>query len=128
MMYRMSDKLKEVCIITESGRRTLGLFIRDFRQSPKEGYPDGWSLREMSSQIKQLTGFTITESTLSAIERGNNNPQWNTLAVLAATGFLKKPLGDPYNTADLFRICCDQLNPVTGENLKSDNGCLTGTR
>ncbi|MCS6814291.1 MAG: helix-turn-helix domain-containing protein [Cyanobacteria bacterium] len=103
--------VKAVPIITERGCKSLGQLIKRFREAPKPGFPKGWSLDEFVAEIQQETGFTISKSTLSKLERGHSEPKWDTLAILAATGFLvNAKTGEPLTTAQLFEIACEQLS------------------
>ena len=107
---------KKVFIITEQGCRNLGQIIRQFRESPKPNSPLGWSLDEFVAEIQRETGFLLSKSTLSKLERGHSEPKWDTLAILAATGFiLNSRTQQPFTTAELFAIACEQLDPIKGE-------------
>ncbi|MFP4336989.1 MAG: helix-turn-helix domain-containing protein [Halothece sp.] len=94
-----------VALTTEKGKKTLGLLLKYFREQ------QGWSLDELAEQIEVKTGYKLSKSTISQLERGNNEPKWNTLAILAATGYLVNPSsGQPLKTAELFEIACESLS------------------
>lgn len=97
-----------VCVITEKGRKSLGQVLKHFREAK------GWSMDDLFSEIHRVTGFTVSRSAISEIERGNTEPKWNTLAILAATGYMKNPAtGKALTTTDLFAIACETLDPST---------------
>lgn len=98
--------IETVCLITDKGRKYLGQVLKHFRTSRS------WSMDDLLSEINRVTGFTVSRATISELERGNNDPKWNTLAILAATGYMIHPAtGKPLSTTDLFAIACETLDP-----------------
>ncbi|NCJ06643.1 hypothetical protein GS597_09020 [Synechococcales cyanobacterium C] len=96
----------EIWLITEGGRKKLGQFIRETRK----GY--GFSQDDLIEVIHWLTGHRIGKATLSALERGNVKPQWDTLAILAASGRFKNARTYmPFTAEELFAIACERIDP-----------------
>jgi transcriptional regulator with XRE-family HTH domain len=92
--------------ITRQGRLVLGNLVRSAREK------EGLTLVEFIDLVWDLTGERIgSHTTISEIERGNRNPNWNTLAAIAATGIVKKSDGEPYRTHELFYIACEEQQP-----------------
>lgn len=95
-----------VCLITDKGRKYLGQVLKHFREA------QGWSLDDLFIKIHMVTGYTISRSAISQLERGLTDPKWNTLAILAATGYMIHPATlKPLTTTDLFAIACETLDP-----------------
>jgi transcriptional regulator with XRE-family HTH domain len=98
--------VETVCLITDKGRKYLGQVLKHFRTARR------WSMDDLLVEINRVTGFTVSRATISELERGNNEPKWNTLAILAATGYMIHPAtGKPLSTTDLFAIACETLDP-----------------
>lgn len=103
---RDSMSVETVCLITDKGRKSLGQVLKYFRTGK------GWSMDDLLLEINKKTGFTVSRATISELERGNNEPKWNTLAILAATGYAIHPAtGKPLSTTDLFAIACEVIDP-----------------
>lgn len=83
--------------ITKKGRETLGAVLKHYRNQK------GWSMDALVMEISKKTGFCISKSTLSHLERGNTEPQWNTLSILSSTGHI------PFTVQELFAIASEQL-------------------
>lgn len=95
-----------VCLITDKGRKSLGQVLKHFRTAKR------WSMDDLLIEINRVTGFTVSRATISELERGNNEPKWNTLAILAATGYMiHSATGKPLTTTELFAIACETLDP-----------------
>lgn len=93
-----------VCVITEKGKKSLGQVLKYFREA------QDWSLDDLFIEIHRVTGYTISRSAISQLERGLTDPKWNTLAILAATGYMIHPAtGQPLTTTDLFAIACETI-------------------
>lgn len=76
-------------------------------------------MEDLILQVNRVTGYKVSKSTISQLERGNADPKWNTLAVLAAAEFIKDKKGNFLTTNDLFAIACEEINPYI--NLISEN-------
>lgn len=90
---------------TECGLKELGKVIKQSRVAK------GWSLRELEAYIEEFTGHKITNSTLSGLERANREPNWNTLAIVAAAQFCLKEDGRPYTVEEFCDIASECYNP-----------------
>jgi len=96
-----------VCLTSEKGKKTLGHVLKRFREI------NGWSMDDLVEQIRQETGQSLSKSSISELERGNTEPKWNTLAILAATGYMKNPVtGRRLKTNELFEIACETFEPI----------------
>lgn len=105
--------MSTVPLITKQGRELLGQTILAARKSK------GWSIDDLVNHISTATGHKISKGTISSLERGNQKPDWDTLAILASTGFIKNPSsGRPYTPSDLFRIASEQISPGSGSGDK----------
>ncbi len=103
---RDTMSFETVCLITDKGRKCLGQVLKHFRAAR------GWSMDDLFMEINRVTGCTVSKATISELERGNTEPKWNTLAILAATGYMTHPAtGKPLTTTDLFAIACETLAP-----------------
>jgi len=99
--------LRAVCITTEKGKKSLGRVLKHFREA------NGWSIDRLIAEIDDATGYSMSKSAISELERGNTDPKWNTLAIIAGTGYIKDPVtGNPLTTSDLFKIACEDFDVV----------------
>lgn len=104
-------------MITEQGKKALGKLVKESREAMS------WSMQDVAAELFERTKFTITTSAISDLENGKRDPQWNTLAKLAALGYIKNPRSqEAYEVGDLFKIACEALDPVTGE-VRESVGC-----
>lgn len=94
----------QIPIMTKAGLIALGQLLEHSRKRL------GWSQDELLSQIKARTGCTISKSAISALERGNSKPGWDTLSILAATNYVQNPTNKPYTTTELFMIACERAD------------------
>lgn len=93
-----------ILLTTEQGRKNLGSLLKYFRERKK------WSLDDIYAEILAKTGHSISKSALSALERGNSEPRWNTLSILSASGIYFNPqTGKPFTTSEFFEIACEKL-------------------
>lgn len=91
---------------TPRGRKALGYLLKRGRESRS------WTIDDLVYVIRENTGYNLSKSTVSQIERGNCNPNWETIALLADVGYIKHPLtGNLLNALDLFMVTCERLSP-----------------
>jgi len=96
------QRMRKPSLITEAGRRALGDLIKQCREA------QGWSLEDLSVELRIRTGEKLARSTLNNMERAVNMPAWDTLAILAAVGYIKDPgSGRLLTVHDLFDICTE---------------------
>jgi transcriptional regulator with XRE-family HTH domain len=95
---------RKVNTITENGKKALGTVLKYFREKK------GWSMDDLIIEVNKVTGYKVSKSTISQLERGNADPKWNTLAVLAAAEFITDKEGHFLNTNDLFAIACEEIH------------------
>lgn len=86
-------------VLTEQGRKNLGKVIKYWRV--KKNY----SMDQLADHIHQITNYKIAKGTISNMERGLNNPDFNTLSCISHAGFL------PYNTYQLFDFASEVSRP-----------------
>ncbi len=98
-------------LLIEEGLKKLGKIHLDARTRL------GYSIEDMRGYILERTGKTIAKSTISNIEKGHNDPKWDTLAIISAAGYLINPATNrPYTTHQLFQIACSQAcRPTAAE-------------
>jgi transcriptional regulator with XRE-family HTH domain len=90
-------------LITKPGCRNLGALLEKGRRAR------GWSLDTLVDFIQNTTGETLSKAALSTLERGTVEPKFNTLAIIAAAGYVVNPEGIPYSLQDLWLIACEKL-------------------
>jgi len=88
--------------ITEYGKRALGELVRSSREQI------GWTLDDLVVELRKATGQKLSKTAISNLERGYSTPAWDTLAMLAAVGYIKDPATrTPLTPHDLFDIACE---------------------
>ncbi len=98
--------------ISKNGLDRLGAYLRSTRLEM------GMSQDDLLEAIKSVVGTTLSKPALSALERGNSKPGWDTLSTIAESGlFINPKTGNPWTTSDLFEIACESIDPDTGEEL-----------
>lgn len=90
-------------LITKPGCRNLGTLLEKGRRAR------GWSLDTLVDFIQNSTGETLSKAALSTLERGTVEPKFNTLAIIAAAGYVVNSEGIPYSLQDLWLIACEML-------------------
>jgi transcriptional regulator with XRE-family HTH domain len=95
---------RKVNTITEKGKKSLGTTLKYFREQKD------WSMEDLITEVSNATGYKVSKSTISQLERGNADPKWNTLAVLAAAEFITDKKGTPLTTNELFAIACEEIS------------------
>lgn len=88
-----------VPLLTRKGRDNLGKVLKYYRLK------QNWSMDQLVEKIKTTTQYSVSKAAISDLERGNTEPRWDTLAILAASGYL------PYTVDQLFAIASEQINP-----------------
>jgi transcriptional regulator with XRE-family HTH domain len=89
-------------LVTEAGRKALGELLKQSREAMS------WSLDDLAVELRIRTGEKLSKSTLNNMERGINTPAWDTLAILAAVGYVKNPNTGALLTAhEMFDICTE---------------------
>lgn len=88
---------------TKKGLERLGNLIKASRETLR------MSQRALAVYIEEQTGHCISFTNLSALERGNHQLSWNTLAILAAAEFACKPNGVPFTVEELCEIASENL-------------------
>lgn len=94
---------------TRKGLQALGDLMLAARERLK------LSQRGVSALIEERTDCYVSDKSLSDIERGNKEPKWNTLAIIAAAEFVLKPDGKPYTVEELSAIACEQLGEFSSK-------------
>jgi transcriptional regulator with XRE-family HTH domain len=85
--------------ITREGRERLGKVLLYHRLKKN------WSMDDLVNYIEEKTNYKIAKSTISALERGNQNPSFDTLAVICYSGAV------PYSPYQLFDFASGQSIP-----------------
>lgn len=95
---------------TKRGLTVLGKTIRAARIAK------GWSLDTASEATQLATNgrAKISKKTIGNVENGIGEPKYNTLAAIAAAGFVVNSAGHPLTEADFIDIACELIDP---ENL-----------
>jgi transcriptional regulator with XRE-family HTH domain len=88
-------------LITKLGCTNLGILLEKARRAR------GWSLDTLVDFIQQSTGETLSKTALSTLERGTVEPKFNTLAIIAAAGYVVNSEGISYSLQDLWLIACE---------------------
>jgi transcriptional regulator with XRE-family HTH domain len=97
---------KVIPIFTREGLARLGELMRSCRLARE------YSLDQLVDSIESITGHRISKNTISALERGNNSPTWDTLALLASAEYLTWPGTDELLTSmDMIAIACEAVIP-----------------
>lgn len=97
-------------IWTKRGLEALGEVLREARKAR------GWSQRDLSQFVYQQTGHKISDRSIGNLENNTGEPKYNTVAVLAASGFVINPgTGKPFTEDDFINIACEMLDPFTGQ-------------
>lgn len=86
---------------TKTGLQQLGDLIKRSREA------HGWSQRTLADYIEEQTGHRVSDSSLSGLERANREPNWNTLAIVAAAQFVLKEDGLPYTAEEFSAIASE---------------------
>ena len=89
--------LTKVPVINKKGREKLGKVLKFHREAL------GLSMDKFVAEIEKTTGRSVSKAAISDLERGNTEPKWDTLAILAASGFF------PYTVEELFAIATEKL-------------------
>lgn len=85
---------------TKAGLLQLGELIKRSREEK------GLTLRSLADYIEENTGHEVGYSSLGRVERGEGSTTWNTLAIIAAAGFILHEDGTPYTVEELSAIAC----------------------
>lgn len=93
--------LTTVPLITKRGLETLGKVLKKHRED------NNLSMDKLVAEINVKTGCFISKAAISDLERGNTEPKWDTLAILAASGYV------PYTVDQLFAIATERLEVDT---------------
>lgn len=96
----MDSKVSRPLLITEYGKRALGDMARSSRQAMN------WSLDDLVLEIRVKTGERLSKTAINYLERGYSAPAWDTLAILAATEYIKAD-GRLLSAHDLFDVACE---------------------
>jgi transcriptional regulator with XRE-family HTH domain len=81
--------------VTKEGRLKLGSVLKRYREE------QGWTIDELVQFVDTRTGMKISKSAISNLERGNTVPNWDTLSILACSGYL------PYSANELMDIATE---------------------
>lgn len=96
-------------IWTKRGLEALGEILREARKAR------GWSQRDLSQFVYRKTGYKISDRSIGNLENNTGSPKYNTVALLAASGFVINPAtGMPFSEDDFINIACEVLDPFTG--------------
>lgn len=88
-------------LITKKGLMSLGEILLEAR------IQRDWSQDRLMAEIREKTGYVLSKSTISALERGHSKPEWNTVSLLVATGYIINPITkNPYTVTEIFLIAC----------------------
>lgn len=97
-------------IWTKRGLEALGEILREARKAR------GWSQRDLSQFVYQQTGHKVSDRSIGNLENNTGEPKYNTVAVIAAAGFVINPAtGRPFSEDDFINIACEVLDPFTGQ-------------
>ena len=97
-------------IWTKRGLEALGEILREARKAR------GWSQRDLSQFVCQKTGYKISDRSIGNLENNTGEPKYNTVALIAASGFVINPAtGMPFTEDDFINIACEVLDPFTGQ-------------
>lgn len=127
-------------LTTEAGLKLLGEVIERSRGE--------MSLRDTAKYITAATGYTIGWTTLGDVERARRKVSYDTLAIVAAAGYVKHPrTGKILTVEDFFDIAAEQsdlspkpkpepevlegpapVNPLFEEPVSCDNVANTRTQ
>ena len=97
-----------VPLLTRKGRENLGKILKYYRLK------NNWSMDQLVEVIKAETQHPVSKAAISDLERGNTDPKWDTLAILASVGYL------PYSVNQMFAIASEQINPDIEDNLANN--------
>lgn len=95
---------------TKQGLAILGKYIRESREQQE------LSLADAAALVFQATGMPIAKKTIANIENNVSTraPEYNTIAAIAAAGFVLNPVTQkPFNEDDFIDIACELLNPFS---------------
>jgi len=97
-------------IWTKRGLEALGEILREARKAR------GWSQRDLSQFVYQQTGHKVSDRSIGNLENNTGEPKYNTVAVIAAAGFVINPAtGRSFSEDDFINIACEVLDPFTGQ-------------
>jgi transcriptional regulator with XRE-family HTH domain len=108
-------------LMTKTGCQNLGALLEKARRSK------GWSLDRLVDFIRESTGETLSKAALSTLERGTVEPKFNTLAIIAAAGYVVNSEEIPYSLQELLLIACEATpadNQILVKLYPSVNGCM----
>jgi transcriptional regulator with XRE-family HTH domain len=96
---------------TDNGLTKLGQLIRIAREKRKlPGDDKAFSLQRAADEIFIKTQKRVSAKTIGNVENGIGIPQYNTLAAIAAAGFVTDENGRPLTIDDFVDIACE--NPL----------------
>lgn len=97
-------------IWTKRGLEALGEILREARKAR------GWSQRDLSQFVYQQTGHKVSDRSIGNLENNTGEPKYNTVALIAAAGFVINPAtGRPFTEDDFINIACEVIDPFTGQ-------------
>ena len=109
---------------TKAGLLQLGELIKRSREEK------GLTLRSLADYIEENTGHEVGYSSLGRVERGEGSTTWNTLAIIAAAGFILHEDGRDFTVEELSAIASessDFFKPSYPEN-STDSRILIGKK
>jgi transcriptional regulator with XRE-family HTH domain len=93
-------------LITETGRKRLGRIMVESRERQKV------SMNYLVDQMEERFGYRMGSSTISNLERGHNDPTWNTLEYLASLEYICWPdTGAPLTAMEMMLVACELIVP-----------------
>lgn len=107
-------------IWTKHGLKALGAILREARKAR------GWSQRDLSQFVYERTGHKVSDRSIGNLENNTGEPKYNTVALIAAAGFVINPsTGKPFTEDDFIDIACEVLDPFTGQYCQLGESCLS---
>jgi transcriptional regulator with XRE-family HTH domain len=93
---------------TDNGLAKLGRLIRIAREKQKlPGDDKVFSLQKAADEIFAKTQKRVSAKTIGNVENGIGTPQYNTLAAIAAAGFVTDENGNLLTIDDFINIACE---------------------
>lgn len=110
-------------IWTKRGLEALGEILREARKAR------GWSQRDLSQFVYQRTGHKVSDRSIGNLENNTGEPKYNTVALIAAAGFvINSATGKPFTEDDFINIACEVLDPFTGQYCQLGESSLSQNR
>lgn len=100
---------------TKEGLATLGRLIREKREAK------GLTLSDAAELVRQATQIRLSKKTIGNVENNAGIPSYNTIAAIAAAGFVTDADGRRYTEDDFIDIACEIINPFKLDSQQMSN-------